>query len=223
MTAAYSPPPTPTPPAKKRRAATKRRPIRLLSLTVWDLVRDPELATYLSERLAQGETVFALHGPPPISPVLIELGWETERGIDSGLVRALAKAGVPSLEVDLDDRRAQRRAAKAGCVAVFGATRLLKSSPAQSLGASLEQALIQLAPRAVVEVVIDQERLLARPGLEALSLDRAELEALAAGSRDPAPLLALRALAAGSALVRVGSPRSLRAGKATLVSERQKD
>lgn len=217
----HAPPPTPTPPrAKKRRERTRRRPLRLIALTAWDLSREAELADYLSERLARGEALVALHGPPPISPVLVELGWETERGIESGLVRALSSAKVPALEVGLEDRKARRRAAQAGCVAVIGATRLLESSPGQPQGPSLEAALCRLAPRAVVEVVIERERLLARPGLEALSLARADLESLAAGCRDPAPLLALRALEADAALVRVGSPGSLRAGRATKVTQR---
>lgn len=167
----HASPPTPTPPrAKNRRERTRRRPPRLIALTSWDLTREAELADYLSERLTRGEALVALHGPPPISPVLVELGWETERGLDSGLVRALASANVPALEVGIEDRKAGRRAAQAGCVAVISSTRLLESSPGQPLGPTLEDALSHLAPRALVEVVIERERLLARPGLEALSM-----------------------------------------------------
>lgn len=191
-----------------------------MALSNWGAVRDPELASYISERLARGEALVALHGPPPISPVLIQLGWETEQGIESGLVRALAAAGVPALEVELGDRRARRRAARAGCAAVLPTTHLLQGEAGEPLGPSLEEALATLAPRAAVEVLIPGARLLAQPGVEALSLDRSELQALRAGSRDPAPRLALRALDAGAVCVRIGSPQSLRAGQATCVTSR---
>lgn len=216
----YSPPPTPVPLAKlPRQRKTHQRPTRVLALTSWDLARDPALSRYLSRRLASGEALVALHGPPPISPVLIELGMHTESGLESGLVRALKAKGVPFLEVTPSDRKAQREAARASCVSVFGATRLLEAARPKRLGASLEEALVELAPRAVVEVVIEQERLFASPGLEALSLNRTELAALTRGSRDPVPRLALRALDAGASLVRVGSPLSLSEGRATIITQ----